>query len=235
MASVVCLPTALGACQVRGTGSSLPQVLNASEQQAERATSRTQSAWLFNCAVRRRAVQGSLRRQSAAGRRQPAARRLQTVVHVGRSEVEEAIASNPLFNDQFMSVLQDSLARQGEQSLTTAPPSEPRWAPLPEAALFQCSCHQSLLFYLSRDPLSPRRRLTLQCVCHRGGADGGSAAEQAEPGAADGVARPAGPADCHPAEAGGVPRCVAGSQTCGCSTCTNVYQHDRRLTEWSLR
>jgi hypothetical protein len=51
---------------------------------------------------------------------------LLTVVQVGRSEVEEAIASNPLFNNQFMSVLQDSLARQGEQSLTTAPPAEPR-------------------------------------------------------------------------------------------------------------
>ncbi|KAL4419787.1 hypothetical protein ABPG75_006885 [Micractinium tetrahymenae] len=44
----------------------------------------------------------------------------------GREDVEEAISSNPLFTPQFMSVLQDSLARQGSSALTSAPPTEPR-------------------------------------------------------------------------------------------------------------
>jgi hypothetical protein len=81
---------------------------------------------------------------------------LLTVVQVGRSEVEEAIASNPLFNNQFMSVLQDSLARQGEQSLTTAPPAEPRWVPCSRS---RCECAswrsvERLLFFAIAEPLT---------------------------------------------------------------------------------
>ncbi|PSC70061.1 molybdenum cofactor biosynthesis [Micractinium conductrix] len=43
-----------------------------------------------------------------------------------RDEVVSAVTTNPLFNNQFMGVLQNSLARQGVDSLTRAPPTEPR-------------------------------------------------------------------------------------------------------------
>lgn len=44
------------------------------------------------------------------------------------SQVQNAIASNPLFNSQFMGVLQDSLARQGADALTASTkPAVPRW------------------------------------------------------------------------------------------------------------
>ncbi|KAI7840914.1 hypothetical protein COHA_005346 [Chlorella ohadii] len=46
---------------------------------------------------------------------------------VSRDDVEDAIATNPLFNNQFMGVLRDSLARQGSESLTrSAQPEGPR-------------------------------------------------------------------------------------------------------------
>lgn len=44
----------------------------------------------------------------------------------GKEDVQQAIASNPLFNSRFMGVLQDSLARQGAEALTSAPPVEER-------------------------------------------------------------------------------------------------------------
>lgn len=61
-----------------------------------------------------------------ARRAAPASRAGRLVARVSRNEVEDAMASNPLFDNQFMSVLQDSLARQGDQALTSAPPAEPR-------------------------------------------------------------------------------------------------------------
>lgn len=68
------------------------------------------------------------RRAAAAAPLPPAARRVRA--RVGSREgnpVEDAIASNPLFNAQFMGVLRDSLARQGSDSLTrNASPAEPR-------------------------------------------------------------------------------------------------------------
>ncbi|KAL4856984.1 hypothetical protein ACK3TF_002677 [Chlorella vulgaris] len=64
--------------------------------------------------------------KAATPARRNAAARTRLVSRSGRPDVEQAIANNPLFNSQFMGVLQDSLARQGEQALTSAPPTEPR-------------------------------------------------------------------------------------------------------------
>lgn len=64
------------------------------------------------------------RRSGAAAGATQRASRVRVQAHQG--DVEQAIASNPLFNSQFMGVLQDSLARQGSEALTKAPPAEPR-------------------------------------------------------------------------------------------------------------
>ena len=58
-----------------------------------------------------------------------APRRLAAAAGGGDStdEALSSIAGNPLFNNsQFMGVLQNSLARQGPDALTSAPPAEPR-------------------------------------------------------------------------------------------------------------
>lgn len=63
---------------------------------------------------------------AATGRPAPAHSRAASRVRVAREDVESAIATNPLFNSQFMGVLQESLARQGPESLTNVPKAEPR-------------------------------------------------------------------------------------------------------------
>lgn len=68
----------------------------------------------------------SRRAAGAAAARQPPR---SVRVRVAREDVQNAIASNPLFNDQFLGVLRDSMARQGEDVLVRkGPPVEPRCA-----------------------------------------------------------------------------------------------------------
>jgi hypothetical protein len=55
--------------------------------------------------------------RGAAARRPAAAAPRDVRARASQGDVEDAIASNPLFNSQFMGVLRDSLARQGSESL----------------------------------------------------------------------------------------------------------------------
>ena len=141
-------------------------------------------------------------RSGAGAARAPPAR---AAVHTrvsSRDEVEDAIASNPLFNSQFMGVLRDSIARQGAEALTrSARPAEPRrvWPPPPRPPTAGASSA------LAHPPIPPSfpPSLCAQAVGHGGGVDHGAGPVEADAAADGGVARPARPPDCGAAEAGG--------------------------------